>query len=123
MDAALQTYLGRTRGRRLERSVRHFVEFEIVSRAAQIFGPAAFRERAETAVVQTDVRVVDIAIDDVGDRIAHRLATQAVRRGNYVIEVATLDAEEAHDMSFTQRMPCASRLDDRFDSRSAIAAL
>src|ERR1022692_2431374 len=106
MDAALQTYLGRTRGRRLERAVRHFVEFEIVSRAAQILGPAAFRERAETAVIQTDVRVVDIAIDDVGNRIAHRLATQAVRCGNYLIEVATLDADEGHDMSFTHRAPC-----------------
>src|SRR5208283_4206490 len=77
MDAPLQAYFGRARGRRLNRAARHFVEFEIVCGAPQILGPAALRERAETAMVEADVGVVDVSIDDVGDRVAHRLATQA----------------------------------------------
>src|SRR6202034_2214903 len=102
MDAALQAHLCRACGRGLDRTARYLVEFEIVGRAAQIVRSTAFRKRAEATVVQTDVGVVDVPINDVGDRVADRLMTQLVRRGDNLVEIAAFDTEQAHDIRFVQ---------------------
>src|ERR1700676_4044583 len=72
MDASLQAYLGGSCSGRLYRAARHFFVFEIVGWAAQVPGPAALGECAEATVVLTDVRVVDVAVDDEGNGIADR---------------------------------------------------
>src|SRR5882672_9044817 len=74
-------------------------------------------------MVQTDVGVVDVPIDDVGDGVADRLLTQLVRRKDDRIEITAFDAKEANDVRFDQRMACARRVDDRGDSQPGAAAL
>src|ERR1700736_5741084 len=70
MNASLQADLGRTGRRSLDRAARDLVELEVISRSAQIRGPAALRKRTEPAVVQADVGVVDVPVYDVGDGVA-----------------------------------------------------
>ncbi len=113
MNASLQADLGRTGRRSLDRAARDLVELEVISRSAQIRGPAALRKRTETAVVQADVGVVDIPVYDVGDRVADRFLAQLIRRGDDLIEVAAFHAEETHDVCLVQRMSSACRVDER----------
>ena len=100
----------------------HVLEFERVGGSAQIPGASTFGERAEAAVVQTDVGVVDVAIDDVGHRIADRLVTQLIGRGNQRVQIAALGTEESNDIGFVERVPCRCRVDQRIGAHAVGAA-
>ena len=121
MDASLQAYLGGPCRSRFYRAARHLFEFEIVGRPAQVLGTAAFGKRAETTVVQADVGVVDVAIDDIRNRVAHRLAAQLIRRGDHLVEIAAFDTEEANDVGFGERVAGPRGFRDGADSRRARA--
>ena len=54
-------------------SARDFFPIEDIGRAAKIVTGLAFRERAELTLVKAEIRVIDIAVDDVGDSVARRL--------------------------------------------------
>src|ERR1017187_4892383 len=95
----------------------------MVGWTAQIPGAAALRERAEAAVIQTDVRVVDVPINDIRDRIADRFVTQLVRCGDNLLEIATFDGKEAHDVRLNQPLPGTRRPDNGTDPRRVAAAL
>lgn len=79
VDAALHANFGGAALPGFMHSPLHFIEFEIVRFTAQILACLAFGERAKLAAKITNVRVVDVARDDVthGGRINFR--AQAVR--------------------------------------------
>ena len=65
MDAALQADLGGAALPRLDGAPRDLLVRDEVRRAAQVRGELALREGAEAAAEVADVRVVDVAGDDV----------------------------------------------------------
>ncbi len=75
MDAALQADFGCACGGGFYGATRYFPEVEVVSGAAQIRGAASFRERTKATVIQADVGVIDVAVDDIGDRVADGFLT------------------------------------------------
>ena len=78
VDAALQADLGGAPLPGLDRAVHHLVHVQDVGVAAQVeaLGPA--REAAEAAAEVALVGVVDVAVDDVGDRRRRSAAAQVV---------------------------------------------
>src|SRR5688572_16950345 len=76
MDAALQANLGRPPLPGLPGPHPDFVEREQVAGSAQAPRAATLREGAEAAVISADVRVVDVAIDDITHAVAHDLAAK-----------------------------------------------
>src|SRR5438552_11403372 len=69
-----------------------------IGRAAQIRGQLALRERAEAAAEVADVRVLDVARDDVGDLVAADLAAQPIRRGEHPLALLAARAEQTRDL-------------------------
>ena len=59
-------------GHRLEHAALDVLEREQVRRAPQVERQRALREAAEPALERADVRVVDVAVADVGDGVARR---------------------------------------------------
>ena len=90
------------------------VERHEVGRPAEVRGEPAFRERAEAAAEVADVRVVHVPRDDVGDRVAGRLTTQVVGRGEDRAQVVTARLEERGDVVLVEAVrppdPSASAL-------------
>ncbi len=78
MDAALQADLDRAALPGFDRAARDLVEIEIVRPAAQIFAELALGESAELAAEITDIRVVDVARDDIAHAIADRFGAQRI---------------------------------------------
>src|SRR6185437_9130941 len=66
MDAALQADFGGAAIPSLRRPPRDLLQIQQVAGAAQR-PRAALRERAEAAVIETDVGVIDVAVDHVGE--------------------------------------------------------
>ena len=69
MNSALKAHFGRAPGLGFGRTAADFVQIEPIG------GPpkrsrTSLGESAEAAVIEADVRVIDIAIDRVGHRIA-----------------------------------------------------
>ncbi len=69
-----------------------------VGLAAEVRGELPLREGAEAAAEVADVRVLDVARDDVGDDVAVDLAAQAVGGGEDALALLAAGAEEAHDL-------------------------
>src|SRR3546814_3231042 len=69
MNAALQADLGRTPISGLRGAPPHLLEIEHIGWTAQVLR-RPFRKGAEAAFVKADIGVIDIAVDDVGHRIA-----------------------------------------------------
>src|SRR5205085_7201998 len=61
-------------------------------------GELALREGAEAAAEVADVRVVDVAGDDVADRLAVDLAAQRVGGGEDAVHLVAARAEEPGDL-------------------------
>ena len=95
MDAALQADFGGAALPGLQRAPLDLVEVEIVGPPAQVLRHLAFRERAELAAEVADVGVVDVAVDDVGDRVAARRAPQRIGRRHDMLELGAARREQA----------------------------
>ncbi len=78
VDAALQADLDGAALPRLLGAADDLVDRDEVRPAAQVVGQLAFREGAEAAAEVADVRVVDVARDDVGDGVAVHLAAERI---------------------------------------------
>src|SRR5215212_8766428 len=87
VNAALQAHFGGAALPGLLAAPYDLIEVEIVRPAAQILAELAFREGTELAAEITDIRVVDVAGDDVGYRVARYLAAQPVGGGTYRMEI------------------------------------
>ena len=79
MDAALHAHLGCTAFMGLLDPACHFFQRKIVRCATQRGMAPTFGEGAKTAFIGAEVGVIDVAIDDVPDRSADRVAPQAIR--------------------------------------------
>ncbi len=98
MDPALQAHLGRAAIPRLDDAARDLVERHEERRPAQVRRELALRERAEAAAEVADVRVLDVARDDVGDVVAAHLAPQPVGGREHALALLAARAEEARDL-------------------------
>ena len=98
MDPALQAHLRRAAIPRLEHAPRDLVVRYEERRPAQVRRELALRERAEAAAEVTDVRVLDVARDDVADVVAADLAPQTVGRCEHALALLAARAEEACDL-------------------------
>ena len=98
VDAALQAHLGRALGLRLGHPPGDLVELEQVGGAAQVQRQRALGERAEAALERAHVGVVDVAVADVGDGVAHRPAAQVVGHLGHHAHLGAPGAEEADDL-------------------------
>src|SRR3954453_13512032 len=81
VDAALQADFGGAALPGLLAAPDDFVEVEIVGPAAQILAELALREGAELTAEIADIRVVDIAGNNISHCIARNLAAQPVGGG------------------------------------------
>src|SRR5207248_3956740 len=98
MDSALQADLGAAPLPGLLAAADDLVERDEVRCAAQVRGEFALRECAEAAAEVADVRVVDVAGDDVGDRVAADLAPERVGGRDDRGEVTAAGPEELGDV-------------------------
>ena len=106
VDAALQAHFRRPARLRLRHALADLGEVEVVAGAAQRARAAALGERAEPAGIGADVRVVDVAIDDVGDGVAVDRGPQRVGRRHHAREILAVGAEQPLDLGLR---PGASR--------------
>src|SRR5262249_21277050 len=102
-DTALQANLGGAAVPRLFAAPHDLVQIEVVGPAAQVFAELALRKGAELAAEIADVGVIDVAGDDVADRVAVDLAAQIVGGGADPVEFPTARLEQPHDVSLGQR--------------------
>ncbi len=125
MDAALQADLGRAAIPCLLRAPHHFIQRQVVGRAAQRLVRLALGEGAEAAAVVADVGVVDVAVDDVAHDVAADRLAQRVGRGDDMLVVGVARGEQADDLGFVQPR-ARHRLRDRIrrprDRRGPAAA-
>ena len=78
VDAALEADLGGAQLGRLDDPAGDVVQREQVRAAPQVQRQRALGEAAEPALERADVRVVDVAVVDEGDDVAHGLPAQLV---------------------------------------------
>ena len=75
---------------------------QIVRPATQVLRQLALRERAELALEVADVGVVDVAVDDEGDRVAVLLPAKRVRCLDHGAEVVAPGPDQADDLGFAE---------------------
>ena len=97
VDAALQTHLGRIALDRLGRAAAHFLQVQAIGRSALGLG-AALGEGAEAAFVETDVGVVDVAVDDETHRFARHFAAQGIGGIGDQCDIRPIRLEQPHDI-------------------------
>src|SRR3546814_10614166 len=97
MNAALQADLGRTPISGLRGAPPHLLEIEHIGWTAQVLR-RPFRKGAEAAFVKADIGVIDIAVDDVGHRIANHLPPQFVGRTGDECNVGSVGFEQPDDV-------------------------
>ena len=102
VNAALHAHFGGAAVPAFARAALDFVERQIVGTAAQVLRQFALRECAELAFEVADVRVVDVAVDDVADHIAIDVAANRVGRVDDRGEVVAARIEQTHDFGFGQ---------------------
>src|SRR5262249_55847290 len=78
MDPALETHFRGATLPGLVAAADDLVERDEVGRTTQVRRQLALRERTEAATEVADVRVVDVARDHIGDRVAADLAPKPV---------------------------------------------
>ena len=61
-------------------------------------GELPFREGAKAAAEVADVRVVDVARDDVGDGVAVHLAAERIGAGENRVEIGPPRVQEGRDL-------------------------
>src|SRR4051794_24289934 len=104
VDAALQADLGGAALPGLLAAPDDLVHVEVVRLPAQILAELALREGAELAAEIADIRVVDVAGDDVGHRVAVHLTAQPIGGGADNVELVPARLEQADDIRFGQRL-------------------
>ena len=104
VNAALHADLGRSPVPRLGGAAHYFVETEIVQLAAQVLAHLSLRESAELAFEVTHVRVVDVAVDDVGHDVAVDLRANRVGRLTDGAELTAARREETDDRGLVERL-------------------
>src|SRR5262245_21340927 len=87
-DAALQANLGGAARPGLARPRRNLLEREVVGLLAVAEAVPPLRKRTEGAAIGADIRVVDVAVDDISDDIAATAPAQCVSCGAYGTEVS-----------------------------------
>ena len=80
-----------------------------VRRTAQVRGELPLRERAEAATEVTDVRVLDVARDDVAHLVTAHLAPEAVRGGKHPVALVAARAKETRDLLLPELGACVDR--------------
>src|SRR6266516_2520664 len=98
MDPALETYLRRPALPRFLAAPHDFFMRHQVRRAAQGRGQLPLRERAEAAAEVTDIRVLDVASDDIADLVAAHLSPETVRSSKHPVPFVAAGAEETCDL-------------------------
>ena len=98
MNSALEADLGRAPHPRLDRPAHDLVQRHEECGAAQVLGELALRERAEAASEVTDVRVLDVARDDVRDLVSAHLRPQPVGGGEHTLALPAAGRQEALDL-------------------------
>ena len=109
MDPALEADLGRAAIPGFLAAAHDFLVRHEVRRTAQVRGELAFRERTEAAAEVTDVRVLDVARDDVADLVAAHLAPEAVRSGKHPVALVAARAKEPRDLILPKLGACVDR--------------
>ena len=117
MDSALETHFRSAALPSLERTAVDLRMIEIVGPTTQVLAQLAFREGAELAAEIADVRVVDIAIDDIADAVAGHRRAQPIRRLADPLEIPPARREEPDDVTLEEFVPRARAFDDGLDRR------
>jgi hypothetical protein len=78
MNPALHANFRGTPSPRLCSTAADLLESEIVWFAAKRSGRFAFRERAKTAFIFADVRIIDIAVDNISHYVAAYFVPEAI---------------------------------------------
>ncbi len=94
VDAALEADLDGAAVPRLPRPAHDLLDRHDIGLPAQVRGQLALREGAEAAAEVADVRVVDVARDDVADLVAADLSPKLVGRREHRAEVGATRFEE-----------------------------
>src|SRR2546430_6362396 len=108
MDAALHANFGGATRPRLAHAPFDLAERDIVRPTAQRLAHLAFREGAKPAFEITDIGVVDITGDDVGNDVTIGDLPQLVGRRAHRGELVAAAAIQPHDVGFAARVagPC-----------------
>jgi hypothetical protein len=67
-----------------------------------VFAQLALGKGTEAAVKRTDVRIVDIPIDDVAHDIATDVCPQAIGRSAYHLRIIATSLKQPYDLAFGQ---------------------
>src|SRR5262249_33827876 len=98
MDPALQAHLRRAALPGLLAAAHDLVMRDEIRGAAKVRREPSLGERAEAAAEVADVRVLDVAGDDVGDLVAADLASQYVGGGEDAVALVATCSEEAYEL-------------------------
>ena len=104
VDAALHADFGGAARPRLGGAALDLVEREVIGRAAEVLAELALGEGAELAAIGADIGVVDVAGDDVADRVAVDRAAQRVGGVAHRGEIAVAGGEERDDLRLAQAL-------------------
>ena len=117
MDAALEADLGRAALPGLVAAAHDLVERDEVRRSAQVRGELALRERAEAAAEVADVRVVDVARDNVGDGVPGDLTPKGIGGSGDRAEVGPAGPEQLSCVVLVE-LDAVAHLRERLDDGS-----
>ncbi len=117
MDAALQADLRRAALPRLDDAADDLVVRDEIRRAAEVRGELPLRERAEAAAEVADVRVLDVARDDVAHLVAADLAAEPVGGGEDALALLAARLEQADDRVLVQLVARVDRQRIAWDER------
>src|SRR5262249_31229584 len=123
MDAALHADFGGAARPRLAHTPLDLAEREIVRPATQRLADLAFGEGAEATFEITDVGVVDVAGDDVGNHVAIASLPKFAGRRADRRELVAAAAKQPHDVGFAEAVagpcPCQNSQDFAGNGRTA----
>ena len=100
VDASLHADFSGTPVPCLTRAPHNLVHTKIIGRATQILTHFTLREGAELAAEIADIRVINVAVHNVGDDVAAHTLPQTICRGANGGELVPPRPEESHDRSF-----------------------
>src|SRR5262245_53569944 len=125
MDAALHADLGGASRPGLAHASFDLAERDIVRPTAQRLADLAFGEGAEATFEITDVGVVDIAGDDVGNDVTIAGLPQRVGRRADRSKLVAAATKQPHDVGFPERVadlsPCQNARDVAGNRRTRAA--
>src|ERR1700746_3522388 len=104
MDAPLHADFGGATCPRLAHAPLDLAERDIVRPTAQRLAHLAFGEGAEATFEITDVSVIDIASDDVGNDVTIGDLPQLVGRRAHGRELVAAATKQPHDVGFPERV-------------------